>query len=96
MNLQVTSHRGHHEACVLEPEVSKAIFEKLTGKNTEPLPQALKTKMPDTWADLEALWEKGQKGYLPFLVDEEKNLIPCREYSPEIKDILFLAPITGG
>lgn len=96
MVLKVQSHLGHHEAEVAEPEVSEAVFNKLTGKTVEPLPKEMQEKMPDTWRDLEALWTTGNEQFKVFTRDEQRELVLVREYNPEAKDLLFIPIQSGG
>lgn len=96
MLIKVTSHRGHHEAAVADPEVARPIFEKLTGKREEPLPEEFKTKIPDTFQELEGLWKKGKMGYTAFQTDGQGEVIGLKEFAPEARDVVFMAPIVGG
>jgi len=95
MKVMITSFRGDHNA-VLEPEVSQVLFEKLTGKRTEALPADLKTKVPDTFQELEGLWRDGKLGYSAFVQHPEDGIAPVKEFNPEIEDLLFIAPQQGG
>jgi hypothetical protein len=92
MKIKITSHRGHHEA-VLEADVSQMIFEKLTGVRTEALPCDLKTRMPQEFKELKALWTSGKTAYLAIEPSANRHI---REFDPNAEEILFLAPITGG
>ena len=95
MKLKVTSFRGHHEA-VVEPEVGRALFEKMTGRNKAPLPAEIRTAVPETFGELKALWEAGNPGYSALAVSEDKNCAPLREFDPAAQEVLFLAPVAGG
>lgn len=95
MTIKITSHRGHHEAAVMEPEVSQAIYEKMTGKTEAPLPAEYKVKIPDNFGELEGLWKEGRLGYMAF---EGKNgdMELIKEFRPEIDVLLFIAPQQAG
>jgi len=95
MKVKVTSWRGHHEAAVMEPEVARSVFEKMTGKTSKALDPALKVKMPDTFAELEALWRDGTGGYTALAgAGDDMRLV--REFDPAVEELTFLAPIAGG
>ena len=91
MKLIITSKRGHHEA-VLEPEVSKLLFDKMTGKMERSLDKDLKQQIPDTFEELKGLWKRGNPGYTAY--DENEEIMT--EFNPEAKEVLFVAPIAGG
>lgn len=94
MKIMITSARGHHEA-VLEPEVGEAIFLKLTGGSEEALPESMRAVVPDTFRELEELWQVGTVGYSPFRkVGDEIEAV--NEFDPNDEELLFVAPITGG
>jgi hypothetical protein len=95
MVLKVTSHRGHHEANVAEIDVAKQIFDKMTGKTEEALDHSIKTKIPDTFQELEGLWKTGKMGYMAFTGkgDESEMLTSFKE---EVEDVVFIAPVRGG
>lgn len=95
MKIMVTSWRGHHEAVVMEPEVSEAIFEKMTGQTVKPLPVEYKTKIPDSFQELEGLWTKGKMGYTA-MQGQNGEMEVVKEFDPKIEDLLFIAPIIGG
>jgi hypothetical protein len=94
MKINVTSWRGHHEA-VLEPEISKALFNKMTGKTVEALPAEFKTKIPDTWQELEGLWRDGKLGYMA-VAGNKGDLSLVKEFDPLAEEMTFIAPQTGG
>jgi hypothetical protein len=96
MRIMITSFRGHHEAEVLDPEVAKAIYDKMSGKTEEPLPEVLKTQVPDTFQELEALWKEGRLGYSAVSKDKDDELIPMREFDPQAEVLCFLGMIQGG
>ena len=93
MKIKVTSRRGHHEADVMEPEVIQAVFNKMTGKTLEPLPDTIRQKLPDTFHELEALWNKGKMGY--SAVFGEKGEL-TKEFDPNANTMLMIAPQAGG
>jgi len=64
----------------------------MTGKSTAALPQDLKTKVPDTFQELEALWREGKLGYMAF---DEKDVM-VKEFRPEATELLFSPKIIGG
>jgi hypothetical protein len=95
MKLMVTSWRGHHEAVVDDPTISKAVFEKMTGLNKAALPADMKVKIPDTFQELEGLWRDGPMGYTA-VAKRVDGMEVVKEFDPLIEDLLFLAPIVGG
>ena len=95
MRLKITSWRGHHQADVETP-VARSLFDKMTGRSKEALPQAVKIAVPDTFAELTALWNAGNPGYTALKVDENKNATVLNDFDPEAEEVIFLAPITGG
>ena len=97
MKIQVTSSRGHHEA-VTDAEVAHMVFDKLTGKRHASLPAELKTKIPDTWQELDALWRDGDvSGYTAIAKTAGKpDMVNLKEFDPQVDDLLFLSPIAGG
>lgn len=96
MKIKITSFRGHHEADIMEPEVAEALFDKLTGKTKEALPADLKTKVPDTFEELQGLWQKGKLPYVAAVKKGNAEARIVKEFDPEADDMLFLAPIIGG
>lgn len=97
MKLKITSWRGHHEADV-EPAVAKALFDKMTGKDREPLPATVRAAVPATFGELTALWEAGHPGYSVVAPPETADRPPkaLTEFDPAAKELIFIAPITGG
>ena len=94
MKIRITSFRGDHEA-VLDPEIGKAIFLKMTGSSVDALSDSLKAVVPDTFKELEELWKEGKVCYLPFRkVGDDIETI--KEFDPEDEELLFVSPITGG
>lgn len=93
MRIKVTSFRGHHE-CEVPADVGRMIFDKLTGKRKEPLPKSV--VVPDTFQELAALWKSGEGGYTAVSTGDDGEVIGLREFSPEAREILFIAPIVGG
>ena len=100
MIFKITSHRGHHEADVAEAEVSEALFNKLTGKTKEALPTEFKSKVPETFQELEGLWKEGKLGYTATTVDKgldkENNSRLVKEFDPQVKEVVFLGLLGGG
>lgn len=96
MKFMVTSHRGHHEATVEDAVVSEALFNKLAGIRTEPLPEEYKVRIPDTFQELAGLWKDEKMGYTPIGFGPNEEMMQVKEYSPDIEKVIFLAPITGG
>jgi hypothetical protein len=92
MKIKITSRRGHHEA-VLETDVSRMIFEKLTGQRTEPLPAEIQAQLPETFRELTALWTPGKTTYLAVDPSADRRI---RDFAPDAGEILFLAPVIGG
>ena len=90
MKIIVASGRGHHE-CVCEPEIGKALFEKLIGRTSEALPSDLKTKVPETFQELAALWEPGKLGYMAF-----RNEEMIKQFDPAAEEVTFMPAIRGG
>ena len=70
MKIKITSSRGHHEADVMEPEVGKALFDKLSGRSINPLPEEMKAILPENFQELQGLWKEGKLGYVPASVEE--------------------------
>ena len=96
MKIQITSSRGHHEA-VADVEVAEMVFQKMTGKRKAPLPPEMKTKVPDTWHELTALWQEGEVGgYTAIAKKAGQDIINLKEFDPQADDLLFLSPIAGG
>ena len=95
MIFKITTFRGHHEASVMEPEVSRQIFDKLTGLSQAALPAEFKTKVPDTFQELEALWKDGPMGYLGF-AQQGTELTLTKEFDPTVEEMVFIAPQQGG
>jgi len=97
MLFRITSWRGDHQATIEAPEVAKAVFNKLTGKTVEALPEALKTQVPDTFQELQSLWKDGAvEGYAPIALDKNGELIGMKEFNPEAETVVFIAPIAAG
>lgn len=95
MIISVTSHRGHHEA-VVENDTARMVFDRLTGKRKEPLPAAVRTKIPDTWAELDALWGGTGGGYTALTREADGKMSDSKEFDPHAEEIAFIAPVTGG
>jgi len=95
MIIKITSWRGHHEA-VLEPEVGQVLFEKMTGKRVEAIPAEFRVRVPDTFQELESLWQNGKQAYCVVSKDTHGDLIPMKEWNPDVEELLFIAPIAGG
>lgn len=91
MKIRIQSGRGDHSAEVCE-EVAEAIFNKMTGKTKEALPADLRTKVPDTFQELEFLWKPGK---LSFPAIENKDDL-MKSFRPEATEVLFLIPHIGG
>lgn len=95
MKIRITSHRGDHEA-VVEPEVGRAIFDKMTGASEAPLDESVRERVPETFSELARLWEKGKLSYAAIRKDAQGELEAVREFDPSADEVTFLAPITGG
>lgn len=95
MRIKITSHRGHHE-CDCDDAVATALYDKLTGKEEAPLGEELRTKIPDTFAELKQLWEKGKLGYTGMDVSEPSEPEVVKKFDNRIKEMLFIAPIVAG
>jgi hypothetical protein len=93
---KVTSKRGHHEAVLEDPAIAGPIFDKMTGKTEAPLPPEFKTKVPDTWQELQALWKPGKLGYTAIQAGADGEVVGLKEFSPEAQDVVFIAPVIGG
>lgn len=95
MKFMITSWRGHHGATIDDIQIQKDLFNKLTGLRKEPLPEEYKTKIPDNFQELEALWKTGKMEYDAINVDkgEWKKI---REFNSQVQELVFLAPKTGG
>jgi hypothetical protein len=91
MKLKIQSFRGDHN-CECEEQIAEAVFNKLTGKMSDPLPQDLKTKVPDTFQELEGLWREGKLGYMAF---DEKDVL-VKEFKASAQELLFAPKIIGG
>jgi hypothetical protein len=96
MKFRITSWRGDHQATIEAPEVAEAIFRKLTGQSVAALPESLKAQVPDTFQELEALWNDGIGGYTTIALDKNGEIIGMKEFNPEAEEVVFFAPIAGG
>jgi len=96
MKFRVTSKRGDHQAVLEAPDVAEALFNKLSGKTSAALPAEMKTKIPDTFGELEGLWREGQMGYTAISQDKNENLIGLKDFVPEAETVVFIAPIAAG
>ena len=97
MKISIMSEHGHHEA-VLEGqdiEVGREIFNKLTGKRLKALPPELKTKVPDTFQELAALWNDGGAVYVP-VGKKGGESVKLAEFDPSADEVLFIPPQAGG
>ena len=94
MRIRITSHLGHHEA-VIDQDVAKAIFDKMTGKTKAALPKSIRTKVPDNFEQLAALWTDSKMSYVASAKQGEQ-LVAVKEFDPQIEDMLFIAPVMGG
>ena len=92
--LKIQSHLGHHE-CQCEQEVAIAVFERLTGKRKDPLPEEMKTQLPDTFQDLEALWKGGKQSYVA-VVKKGEEMEQVRQLEKGVVEVMFIPPIAGG
>ena len=95
MKIRITSWRGDHQ-CEVETEIGKAVFEKLTGLNTDALPESARPAVPDTFQELEALWKPGNPGFTAISLDKGGNVMALKTFEPEADEVIFFAPITGG
>jgi hypothetical protein len=98
MRFNITSGRGHHNAEVMDEAVGKALFCKLTGRSSRPLPKEMRAVLPDNFQELEGLWKQGKLGYLPAAVEEggSDNATVMTEWDPNAKEILLIAMQSGG
>jgi hypothetical protein len=92
MRIKIMSHRGDHE-CVLEAADARMVFDKLTGKMAEPLPDEVKAKIPATFEELAALWTEGKVGYAAFDPSRQELVSEFRE---GLEDLLFMPPLVAG
>lgn len=95
MRIKITSHRGHHEAVLDEPQVAEQFFNKMVGKETAALPPELKTKVPDTFVELESIWKNGNPGYSAY-TKKGDMLEKVVDFNPAVEEVLFISPIIGG
>ena len=97
MRIQITSSRGHHEA-ETDTAVAEVVFNKLTGKRHAALPPEVRTKVPDTWHELDALWQDGTvSGYTAISKKgDASEIIGLQEFDPQAGDLMFMSPISGG
>ena len=98
MKFNVTSHRGHHEADVMDPQVGKVLFDKLCGRSVEPLPEGLKETLPENFKELTGLWKSGKLSFVPAAVEEggSDNAVIMKEWDPNAKEILLISMQAGG
>jgi len=98
MRFNITTHRGHHEADVMDEVVGKALFDKLSGRSVNPLPEEMKAILPENFQELQGLWKKGKLGYVPALVEEGNSdaAAVMTEWDPNAKEILLIAMQSGG
>ena len=75
MIFKITTHKGHHQADVLDEVDQKILFDKLVGTYTDALPVEMKTKVPDTFQELEALWKPGKLAYIPTVKKENDEFL---------------------
>ena len=94
MIVKIISHRGDHNA-VMGADIAEQVFDKLTGKREDALPVALKTQVPDTWQELDALWNPGKPTYGAFS-KHGADIKPVKTFDPQEDDLLFIAPVMGG
>jgi hypothetical protein len=94
MKISIMSEHGHHEA-VVEDEVSREIFNKLTGKSSKALPAEMKVKVPNTFQELSALWHDGGRTYLA-VGKRGGESVKLAEYDPKADEVLFMPPQAGG
>lgn len=97
IKFRITSFRGDHNAVLEAPGVAEAIFNKLSGKTVEPLPPEIKTQVPDTFHELEALWTAGKvEGYTVISQDKDGEIIGMKDFNPAAEVVVAIAPIQGG
>lgn len=92
MKIKIMSHRGDHEA-VMEVADAKLVFDKLTGKTSAPLPAEVKTRIPDTFQELDALWTEGMSRMTVF--SKSTDLL-VTEFQDDLEDLLFMNPLVAG
>lgn len=96
MLLMVTSHRGHHEANVGDVAVCEQIFNKLTGKTKEALPESFKCIVPPEFSEIKMLWTNGTMNYTAIAKDSQGETTIVKDFTPNVQEVAFLAPIVGG
>ena len=97
MIFKVTSAIGHHEVDVLDEVDQQMLFEKMTGTRNEALPVEMKTKLPDTFHNLTQLWHDGKMSFIPVVKqDDSDEFVMLKQFNPQIREVVMLAPIRGG
>ena len=97
MIFKITSHIGHHEADVLDVVDQQMLFEKLVGTRNEALPVEMKSKVPDTFHNLNQLWHDGKMGFIPVVKQEDsEDFVMIKQFNPSLREVVMLAPIRGG
>ena len=91
MKIKITSHNGHEEA-VLDSTLSERIFNKLTGKTTEPIEPAI---LPESLRELKALFSRSKEGYFAATKTGEEMKV-VHYFDPNAEEMVFFAPIVGG
>ena len=89
MIIKVTSWRGHHEGAVAEDEVLVAVFNKFTGRNLDPLPEALRSRLPSNFGELDSLWKQGNPGYTAITM-RDGAMTGLREFDRTADQVLFI------
>ena len=95
MIIRIQSHRGDHNCEVADVDVAEKVFDKLTGRTSLPLSEEVRTSIPDTFQELEALFRTGTLSYMPVQKDGGYMTLVER-FSPDLREVLFVAPIRGG
>ena len=95
MKISIMSSCGHAEA-VVEDQLGLEIFNKLTGKSNKALPVEMKTKVPDTFQELSALWNDGPSAYIAVGKKGNGEQTKLAEFDPQADEMLFIPPQAGG
>lgn len=92
MKLRIMSFRGDHN-CECDTAVAEAVFNKMTGKTKKALPEELKAKVPNTFHELERLWNDEPISGVIAIDDKDEKM---ESFRPDIKEIIFLAAQRAG
>ena len=89
MKIKFSTHRGV-EVCDVIPEIGEPLYNKLTGRTNEPLLCTLRAFVPNTFAELGALWNKGKLGYSAFEARQNTPLAALSNFDPAAEEIIFV------